>query len=190
MSGAAVEGPGGPAAQLEAALAANSGAEGAYDHDSEDDFQYEEVEVPRYVASLPAHTAGALLAIPTPNTQLLTTCSEEEEDDDISEDLDEAMRSLQALTSKVSMAKSSWLTDWRLRLQRGILHTPLTEQYERQGCKQSSWCCSTLICHLHHGSCTLFCLFAGSDRQQLCRRNSSKASHPARPGSAATRGHR
>jgi hypothetical protein len=71
MSAAAVEGPG-SAAQLEAAMAANSGADGAYDHDSEDNFQYEEVEVPRYVAFLPPHPSGALFMFPpaTPSCSL------------------------------------------------------------------------------------------------------------------------
>jgi hypothetical protein len=46
MSAAVIEGSGSQSAQLEAALAAAT-MEGEPGHDSDDDFQYEEVEVPR-----------------------------------------------------------------------------------------------------------------------------------------------
>jgi hypothetical protein len=45
MSAAAAEGMDNNTSQMEAALA--DSPEGAFDHDSDDDFQYEEVEVPR-----------------------------------------------------------------------------------------------------------------------------------------------
>lgn len=47
MSAAAAEGIDSNTSQMEAALAESPGPEGAFDHDSDDDFQYEEVEVPR-----------------------------------------------------------------------------------------------------------------------------------------------
>jgi hypothetical protein len=90
--------------------------------DSDDDFEYEEVEVGRWVISKDsskrcgvARDAAASACCVMLHSccfefntchhhhaSQLQQCCSDEEDDDISEDLDAALRSLQALTSKVS----------------------------------------------------------------------------------------
>lgn len=108
MSAGVAPDPAAQQQQLEAALLADTtDAAGQHaDHlDSDDDFQYEEVEVPRYAQTCNGDrvpdAAHTWTHTSTPCCRTMHS-GEEDEDDDMSEDLDAAMHSLQALTSKVS----------------------------------------------------------------------------------------
>jgi hypothetical protein len=87
-------------------LAENDPALAAMAEESDDDFAYEEVDVLRCVLREAPCTGHACFSLAHCSTHLrLQTAADpgsDEEDDGVSEDLDAALRSLQALTTKVS----------------------------------------------------------------------------------------
>ena len=77
--------------------------------DSDDDFQYEEVEVMRWAAMQSCSwRSGQRFAAMGPTSWPLSCptfrCTRSDVEDDASEDLDAALRSLQAFTAKVGCA--------------------------------------------------------------------------------------